>query len=64
MVALAPMVAPRRRASGGTRLARNCGARIDDVGEHAARAAEDVVLQRHALVETDVVLDLAVVADP
>ena len=44
-------------------LARNRRARIDDIGEHATRATEDVILQRHAFIETDVVLNLAVVAD-
>src|ERR1043165_9166882 len=34
----------------------------EDVGEDAGRPAEDVVLQRHTLIDRDVVLDLHVVA--
>ncbi len=42
----------------------NLTARVDHVGEHAARSAEDVVLQGHPLVHRNVVLDLHVVPDP
>jgi hypothetical protein len=59
MVAFAPMVANERRLELG--LARHEGARIDDVGEYAARSTEHVVLERDPLVETNVVLDLAAV---
>lgn len=45
-------------------LAAHVGARIDDIGENATRAAKHVVLEIHALIERDVVLDLAAVADP
>ena len=44
-------------------LARDVAPRIDDVGEHHARAAEDVVLEHDALVDRHVVLDLDAVAD-
>src|SRR5207248_8809780 len=37
--------------------------RVIDVGEDAGRSAKNPVLERHALVQTDIVLDLAVVAD-
>ena len=44
-------------------LADNPGARVVHIGEHAGRAAGGVVLQRHALVDQDVVLDFRVVDD-
>src|SRR5690606_30327583 len=44
-------------------LARDVGARVDDVGEHARRAAENIVLELDAFVDGHVVLDLDVVAD-
>ena len=44
-------------------LALDLGTRIVDVGEHAGRPAEHTLLERDALVERDVVLDLAGVAD-
>src|ERR1700729_70997 len=44
-------------------LARYRRARIDHIGEHAARAAKDVVFECHAFIKADIVLDLAVVAD-
>ena len=44
-------------------LARHIGARIVDVGEHAARAAKHVVGEFDAVIERDIVLDLAAVAD-
>src|SRR5262249_40042939 len=37
---------------------------VEHVGEDAGRSAEDIVFQRHAFVDRDVVLDLHVVADP
>ena len=40
------------------------GARCVDVGEDGRRPDEDVVFQGHALVDADIVLDLAAVADP
>ena len=64
IVALAPIVAPRRTS---VRLilvpARHVAARVDDVGEDHRRPAEHVVLELHALVDRHVVLDLHVVAD-
>src|SRR5690606_21223786 len=44
-------------------LARNVAARIDHVGEHHARAAEDIVLERDAIVDRHIVLDTHAVAD-
>lgn len=44
-------------------LADNPGARVVHIGEHAGRAAESVVPQRHAFVDQDVVLDFRVVGD-
>ncbi len=44
-------------------LARHVAPRVHHVGEHRARTAEDVVLQRDALVHRHVVLDLHAVAD-
>src|SRR5690606_6996193 len=44
-------------------LARNVGTRIDHVGEHARRAAEDVGFELDPFVDGHVVLDLDVVAD-
>ena len=61
-------VGAKRRAAAHERrlvlvLARDRGARIEDVGEHHAWAAEHVVLERDRVVDTDVVLDAHVVAD-
>ena len=44
-------------------LALDLGTRVVHVGEHAGRPAEHALLERDALVEADVVLDLAGVAD-
>src|SRR4051812_10987348 len=44
-------------------LARDVAPRIHHVGEDHGRPAEHIVLQHHALVHRDVVLDLDVVAD-
>src|SRR5213592_2338333 len=44
-------------------LARHVAPRVQHVGEHARRPAEHIVLQGHAFVDRDVVLDLDVVAD-
>src|SRR5690606_3618583 len=43
-------------------LALDLRARVQDVGEHAGRPAEDPVLQRDPFVQADVVLDLAAIA--
>ena len=37
--------------------------RIDHVGEDAARTAKNIVVEHHAFIQADVVLDLAAVAD-
>ena len=36
----------------------------DHIGEHAARTAEDVVLQLHPFIQRDIVLDTHTAADP
>jgi hypothetical protein len=45
------------------RLAGDKRARVQDICEHAARAAENLILENETLIEADVVLDLAAVAD-
>ena len=64
MVALAPMVAPRRTGVGRNSLLRSISARglLTLVKTHEG-AAEDAVLQAHAVIERDVVLNLAAVAE-
>ena len=44
-------------------LSRDVAPRIDDVGEYHAWATEDIVLDRYAFVDGDVVLDADVVAE-
>ena len=64
IVALAPMVAPRRMSVFSYRLWRlTCDAGIGDVGQHAGRAEKHVVLNHRPRVDGDVVLHLDVVAD-
>src|SRR5262249_26861951 len=50
---------------GGTELvlALHKGTRIEDIREHRAGTHKDLVLQCHALIDRDIVLDLAAVAD-
>ena len=45
-------------------FARDVGTRIVHIGEHAARSAKHIVSQLDAVVDRDIVLDLASVADP
>src|SRR5688572_4619962 len=57
-----------RRAAPDSRLfefilARNVCTRIDDVGKDAARTTKNIVVEHHAFIQADVVLDLATVAD-
>ena len=60
IVALAPIVAPRLTSVGrNSDFALDLGARVVDVGEDAGRAAEHAVLEGHALIDRDIVLDLA-----
>ena len=64
IVALAPMVAPRlTRVCAKLALALDFGARIVDVGEDAGRSTEHAILKCHALVDRDIVLNLAMSAD-
>ena len=50
IVALAPMVAPRRTRVGAELvLALDFGPGVEDVGEDAGRTAEHAIFQRHAL---------------
>ncbi len=44
-------------------LARNVAARVIDVGEHHAGAAEHVIFQRYHVVNTDIVLHFDIAAD-
>ena len=58
-------VRAERRALADQRLAqlsiaRHRGTRIEDVGEHDARAAEDVVFECHSVVDRHIVLDVDV----
>src|SRR5690606_25994675 len=45
-------------------LALDVGTRVLDVGEHAGRTEEHVVLERDAVVDRHVVLDATAVTDP
>jgi len=58
------MLAPRLIRVGRKFAApADMGARQEHIGEHHRRAAEDIILQRHTLIHSDIVLDFAAVPD-